>query len=133
MDLGAPIREVGEHNSTGFNVIIFSSSTEKMEKGENLQVNGAGKHAGTETTNRGGRYLGKVYRTNNACLSNTDTSNEAACIYCSHATIVANEDSDSENPEAAELSGSPNTSNAIANDEGTIVRKVLERMNNITA
>jgi hypothetical protein len=61
-------------------------------------------------------------------LSNTKTSNKTTAIYSSHATVVSNKNSDTENPEDTELTSSPNTTDTIADEESTVIETVLDQI-----
>ena len=50
-------------------------------------------------------------------MTDTQTSDEATSIYLSKTSTVCEEDDDPENPETAQLTGSPETSDTIAEDE----------------
>lgn len=50
-------------------------------------------------------------------MTNTQASNESTSIYLSKTSTVCEEDDDTEDPDAAELSGSPETSDTIAENE----------------
>jgi len=50
-------------------------------------------------------------------LTDTETSNEATSIYLSKTSTVCEENDDTENPETAELTSSPKTSDTVAEDE----------------
>ena len=96
--------------------------TGKKKKRINLQVHSTSKHASTETPNGSGGNFRKVDRADDASLSNTKPSNKATSIDCSHVPVVSNEDGNSKNPENAELTSSPNTTDTITNDESTVIQ-----------
>lgn len=59
------------------------------------------------------------YLPNDRCLTNTETTDEATSIDGSKVTVdtADHEDDNTESPDGAEESSSPNTSNTITNDE----------------
>jgi hypothetical protein len=58
---------------------------------------------------------------NRIIRTNSKTSNEATSIHLSKSTSVCQEDHDTEDPNEAELSCSPKTSDTIAENEGPIL------------
>jgi hypothetical protein len=94
----------------------------------NSQINRTREHAGAETTNGSRRNLRKVDGTNDTSLTNSQTSNEATSIDSTHAAIVSNKNGDTENPETTELASSPDTTNPIADHEGTVIQIVLAKV-----
>lgn len=88
----------------------------------NSQIHSTSKHTSAETTDGSWGDFRKIYGTNDTCLSNTKTSNEATSIDGTHVAVVSNKDGDTENPETAKLAGSPDTTDTITNDESTVIQ-----------
>lgn len=57
-------------------------------------------------------------------LTNTETGDETSSVNRAERTIVTHEDSHTDNPENTELTGSPDTTNAIADQECAVEQKV---------
>lgn len=57
----------------------------------------------------------KIHRANHNCLTDTQTGNKTASIDSTQVTISSHEDSNTNDPQDTELTGSPETADAIAN------------------
>lgn len=98
-----------------------------MKRSMNSQVHSASKHTSAETTDGSRGDFRKVYRTDDTSLSNTKTSNEATSIDGTHVAVISNKDGDTEDPETAELAGSPDTTDTITNEESTVIQPRLAK------
>lgn len=108
---------------------------------DDTDVDGTREEASAYTTNRGGSNFGNVDGTeeinvskqwetrrddsnlpNDRCLTNTQASNEAASVDSTQVAIdtTNHEDDNTNSPDRAEESSSPNTSDTVANHESTI-------------
>lgn len=92
VDLGPVIGEVGQNDT---------------------EVDEASKNASAEAPNRCRCYLRNVDRAYHRGLSDTKPGNEATSVDGSEAAPVPHEDSNTQNPQQAQLSRGPNTPNPI--------------------
>jgi hypothetical protein len=115
MARAAPCGEIGKHDA---------------------DVNCACKDASTETADGLRCYLGNINWGNYSCLPDADsciplrfeqkiikiknlglTCNESTCIDLTETAIVCQEDDDAEDPDDAKLTGSPQTADAVGDEE----------------
>ena len=85
----------------------------------NPDIHKSSKNAGAEATDLGWGDFGEVHGADNDGLANTDTSDESSNVDGSQATVVAHEDTDTDEPKNAELSCSPDTAPFVADNEST--------------
>ncbi|KAK6725145.1 hypothetical protein SNK04_003949 [Fusarium graminearum] len=78
-------------------------------------------HARAETTDGSRSNLGDVDRSDDGSLTNTETTDEATSIDSTEVSIdtTNHEDDNTKSPERAEESSSPNTTDAITDQEST--------------
>lgn len=99
VNLAAVVCEVGEHDT---------------------KVDETGEDAGAETTDGGRGNLGEVDGADDGRLAYTETGDEATSVDGAEVSVVGHEDGNTDDPDDAELTGSPDTADLIANDEGTV-------------
>jgi hypothetical protein len=80
-------------------------------------VNSSREGSCAKTANRLWRDFGEVDRSDDSGLTNTETSNEAASVDHAKASAVAHKYDNTEDPESAKLTSSPETAYAIAKNE----------------
>lgn len=88
----------------------------------NAEIDETGKYTGAKTTNRRWRDLGNVHRADNGGLTDSQASDETTCVDGAEVTVVAEKDGDTDDPDNAELSCGPDTTNAIADQESADYR-----------
>lgn len=86
------------------------------------EIDETGEDTGAKTTNRCRCDLGNVHRADDGGLTDSQTSDEATCVDGAEVTVVAEKDGNADNPDNAELSCSPDTTNAIADQESADYR-----------
>ena len=85
------------------------------------EVDGSGEGGCAETTDRLWRDLREVYGGNDRGLTDTQAGNEAAGVDLTEATVVGQKDDDTDDPDETQLTGCPETSDAIAKNESAVV------------
>lgn len=101
--------------SAGFDVQLTAPRCKVCKHDTN--INRARESAGAETADRLGSDFRQIDRSNDSRLTDTEASNEAASVDLGHASTVCEEDDDTEDPETAELTGSPETTDAVTEKE----------------
>lgn len=86
---------------------------------DDSEVHKTSEDASAETSDGGRCDLSKIYGTNDRGLSNTESRNETSSIDETQASSVAHEHCHTDDPENAELTRSPDTTDAITNEEGS--------------
>lgn len=81
-------------------------------------VDCAGEDTSAETTDRLGGNLGDVDRSNDGGFANTDAGNETPRVDLAETSIVGEEDDNTEDPEDAQLTSSPETTDSVGDQEG---------------
>ena len=87
----------------------------------NTDIHGTSEETGAETTDRRWRNLCDIHRTDDGRLADSQTSDETTSIYGTEVSTgtADHKNNNSNNPQGAEDTGSVNTTDAIANQEGT--------------
>lgn len=88
---------------------------------DNTDVDGTGEKTGAETTDGGGSDLGEVDGTDDGGHADTEATDEATSVDSTELAIDTrdHEDGDTESPDRGENTGSPDTSDTIADEEST--------------
>ena len=82
-------------------------------------------HARAKTTNGGGSNLSDVDRSHYRSLSNTKTTDESTSVDGTEVSVdtADHEDDNTKSPKGAENTSSPNTTDAITDQEGAVQSK----------
>lgn len=86
---------------------------------DNTQIDKACEDTGAETPDRRRRDFSQIQWRDDGRLADAQTGDEAACIDGAQTAIVAQEDGNAQDPKEAELARSPDTADAVADEECT--------------
>lgn len=99
----------------------FTSPRSEIRK-HNSDIHRSGESASAKTSNRFWRDFGQVDGSYHSCLADAETSDKSPGVDLAKSSPICKEYDDTENPEGAQLSSSPETSNTIAEDESPSMR-----------